>query len=163
MVVVKSHVKYGGLRKMVVKMLNVDNNVRPCSFKIEMRHPVRSLYRVTNERTFEMYMHHAQQDTTKYSLLVTLEEESVRHEQGSNKAKQEAPDLSACDIPVLKSIPKGQNLVNTCNGVETHVLPMVFGSRDLYEMEIDMPIPKRSHFVIATSPPSFMYVARTST
>ena len=54
-------------------------------------------------------------------------------------------------------------MVNTSTGMETHVLPQVFGSRDLYEMEIDMPSPEHSPFVAATSPASFIYVARTVT
>ena len=47
MLLVKKHVKYGGLRKMVAKMLNVDDSVRNMQFKFETGHLVRPLYRVT--------------------------------------------------------------------------------------------------------------------
>ena len=60
LLLVKSNVKYGGLRKMVSKMLNVDDSVRNMQCKFETRHPVRPLYRVVDDKTFELYMHHAQ-------------------------------------------------------------------------------------------------------
>ena len=57
---------------MIAELLNVDDNVRNIELKFETRHPFRPLYRVTDERTFELYMHYARQDSTKYSLLVTI-------------------------------------------------------------------------------------------
>ena len=116
---------------------------------------------MTDEKTFELFVHLAWQNSKKYSLLVTLKEESFRYGQGSNEAKKKAPNLAECDIPSLESILEGENLLNTNNGVETHVLPKVFGSRDIFEMEIDMPSPKSSHYVSFTSPSSFLYVAVT--
>ena len=36
MLLVKSNVKYGGLRKMVAEMLNVDDNIKKMEFKFEI-------------------------------------------------------------------------------------------------------------------------------
>ena len=75
----KRNVKYGGLRKMVAEILIVEVSVRKMQFKFETRHPIKPLYGVINERTFDLFMHHAWQDSTMYSLYVTLEEESFRY------------------------------------------------------------------------------------
>ena len=99
--------------------LYVDNSVRNMELKFEIGHLFRSLHGVINERTFELYMHHARQDSTKYSLLVTLGEENVRHGQCSNNAKTEAQNLSDSFIPGLDSIPEVLNVVNSSNGAET--------------------------------------------
>ena len=66
--------------------------------------------------------------------------------------------MAECDILGLESISEGKIFVNTNNGVETQVLPKVFGSIDLFEMKIDMPSLESSPYVSATSPPSFPYV-----
>ena len=75
MLLVKKNIKYDGLRKMIAELLNVDDNVRNMELKFETGHPFRPLYGVTDERTFEFYIHHARKDSTKYSLLVTLRED----------------------------------------------------------------------------------------
>ena len=60
MLLVKKNVTYGGLRKMISKLLTVDESVRKMKLNFETGHPFRPLYRVTNDRTFDLYMHHAQ-------------------------------------------------------------------------------------------------------
>ncbi|KAL5549338.1 hypothetical protein UlMin_004569 [Ulmus minor] len=64
---------------MIAKLLNVDESVRKMELNFETGVPFKPLYGVTDDRTLELYMHHARQESTKYFLLVTVGEESVRH------------------------------------------------------------------------------------
>ena len=57
--IVKKNVTYGGLRKMISELLTVDESVRKMELNFETDHPFRPLYGVTDNRTFELYMHHA--------------------------------------------------------------------------------------------------------
>ena len=81
MLLVKKNVTYGRLRNMISELLTFDESVRKMELNFETSHPFRPLYGGTDNRTFELYMHHAWQDSAKYSLLVILGEESVRHDQ----------------------------------------------------------------------------------
>ena len=59
MLLVKNNVTYGGLRKIIFEFLNVDESVRKMKLNFETGHPFRPLYGVTDNRTFELYLHHA--------------------------------------------------------------------------------------------------------
>ena len=148
---------------MIFELLTVDKSVRKMKLNFETGHPFKPLYGVTNDRTFELYMHHAWQDSTKNSLLVTLGEESVRHDQCSNNAKKEAQNLSESDILGIDSIHKVQNVVNSSNGAEDHILPEFFGSKDVNEMPIKIPSLAHIQFVAPTPTPSFVHVVTNAT
>ena len=49
-------------------------------------------------------------------------------------------------------------MVNSSNDTENHVLPEMFGSRDVNEMPIDMPSLAHNQFVEPTPTPSFVHV-----
>ncbi|KAL5568403.1 hypothetical protein UlMin_024978 [Ulmus minor] len=59
----------------------------------ETEHPAKPLYGVVDERTFQLYMHHAQQDAIKYSLLVT----------GERRAEEVCTSLVEpyCNVPLI--------------------------------------------------------------
>ena len=59
MLLVKKNVTYGGLRKMIAKLLNDDESVRKMELNFETGVPFKPLYGVTDDRTFELYMQHA--------------------------------------------------------------------------------------------------------
>ena len=122
MLLVKNNVTHGVLRKMISDLLNVDESARNMELSFETEHPVRPIYGVIDERTFELYMHHARQDAIKYSLLVTLGEEDLRHAQCSKHAKTEPQNMSQSYIHGLESIPEVENLANSSGGARNHAL-----------------------------------------
>ena len=50
MLLVKKNVTYGGLRKMIFKLLTFDESVRKMKLNFETGHPFRPLYEVTDDR-----------------------------------------------------------------------------------------------------------------
>ena len=143
---------------MITKLLNVDERVRKMELNFETGLPFKPLYGVADDRKFELYMHHAWQDSTKYFLLVTVEEESVRHGKVSDKAKTEDQNLSDSYIPELDSINEVPNVANSSNIAEGHVLPELFANNYVNEMPMEMPCPADSQFVSPTPIPSFVDV-----
>ncbi|KAL5558468.1 hypothetical protein UlMin_034679 [Ulmus minor] len=158
MLLLKKNVTYGGLRKMIAKLLNVDESVRKMELNFETGVPFKPLYGVTDDRTLELYMHHARQESTKYFLLVTVGEESVRHGKVSDKAKTEDQNLSDSYIPGLDSINEVPNVANSSNVAEDHVLLELFANSYVNEMPMEMPCPAHSQFVAPTPIPSFVDV-----
>ncbi|KAL5561876.1 hypothetical protein UlMin_031623, partial [Ulmus minor] len=158
MLLLKKDVTYSGLRKMIAKLLNVDESVRKMELNFETGVPFKPLYGVTDDRTLELYMHHARQESTKYFLLVTVGEESVRHGKVSEKAKIEEQNLSDSYIPGLDSINEVPNVGTSSNVAEDHGFPELFANSYVNEMPMEMPSPGRSLFVSPTLIPSFVDV-----
>ncbi|KAL5564436.1 hypothetical protein UlMin_027600 [Ulmus minor] len=143
MLLLKKDVTYSGLRKMIAKLLNVDESVRKMELNFETGVPFKPLYGVTDDRTLELYMHHARQESTKYFLLVTVGEESVRHGKVSEKAKTEEQNLSDSYIPGLDSINEVPNVGTLSNVAEDHGFPELFAN---------------SYYKVFKSKPSFVVV-----
>ena len=141
---------------MISKLLNVDESVKKMELNFETGLPFKPLYGVTDDRTLELYMHHARQEPTKYFLLVTLGEESVIHGKCSDKVKTEVQNFSDSYIPGLDSINEVPNVANSSNVAEDHVLPKLFANRYVNEMPMDMPCPAHSQFVAPTPIPRFV-------
>ncbi|KAL5557065.1 hypothetical protein UlMin_039301 [Ulmus minor] len=162
MLLLKKDVTYSGLRKMIAKLLNVDESVRKMELNFETGVPFKPLYGVTDDRTLEFYMHHARQESTKYFLLVTVGEESVRHGKVSEKEKTEEQNLSDSYIPGLDSINEVPNMGTSSNVAEDHGFPELFANSYVNEMPMEMPSPGRSLFVSPTPIPSFVDVVRNA-
>ncbi|KAL5582889.1 hypothetical protein UlMin_015331 [Ulmus minor] len=162
MLLLKKDVTYSGLRKMIAKLLNVDESVRKMELNFETGVPFKPLYGVTDDRTLELYMHHVRQESTKYFMLVTVGEESVRHGKVSEKAKTEEQNLSDSYIPGLDSINEVPNVGTSSNVAEDHGFPELFANSYVNEMPMEMPSPGRSLFVSPTPIPSFVDVVRNA-
>ena len=102
---------------------------------------------MVDERTFQLYMHHAQQDAIKYSLLVTVREDDLRHGQCSKHSKTEPLNMLQSYIPGPESIAEVEKVANSSGGARNNALPEMFGSSDLYEMPINVQSPERTQYL----------------
>ncbi|KAL5555175.1 hypothetical protein UlMin_037411 [Ulmus minor] len=162
MLLVNNNATYVVVRKMVSELLNLDDSVQNMELSFETEHPAKPIYGVVDERTFQLYMHHAQQDAVKYSLLVTVRED-LRHGQCSRQGKTEPLNMLQSYIPGPESRANVEKVANSSGGARNNALPEMFGSSDLYEMPINVQSPERTQYLATNPSPSFVHVSRDLT